>query len=123
MALNLSIGNKIAALRKSKGMTQEKLAEKLDISIKHCSSVERGLSCLSLEKLIEVSKIFDVSLDFLIKEDYVVQDVHTQICTELPQSIIEILQSQDEKEISLLQEYLRFYNKIREHTNSTQGKE
>ena len=67
MTLSVSIGSRIAKLRKDYNMTQEQLAEKLDISIKHCSSVERGLSCLSLEKLIEVSILFDVSLDYLVK--------------------------------------------------------
>ena len=53
--LNVQIGKNIAALRKSQKMTQEELAEELNISIKHCSSVERGKSCLSLEKwLVEI---------------------------------------------------------------------
>lgn len=64
--LNVQIGKNIAALRKSQKMTQEELAEELNISIKHCSSVERGKSCLSLEKLISVCDIFDVSLDYLV---------------------------------------------------------
>lgn len=64
--LNVQIGKNIAALRKKQKMTQEELAEELNISIKHCSSVERGKSCLSLEKLISVCNIFDVSLDYLV---------------------------------------------------------
>ena len=49
MDLNTSIGSRIAKLHKEQSMTQKQFAEKLDISIKHCSSVERGLSSLSLE--------------------------------------------------------------------------
>ena len=64
--LNVQIGKNIAALRRRQKMTQEELAEELNISIKHCSSVERGKSCLSLEKLIAVCDIFDVSLDYLV---------------------------------------------------------
>lgn len=52
------MGARIAALRKENAITQEKLAEILDISVKHCSEVERGVSSLSLEKLIYLSDFF-----------------------------------------------------------------
>lgn len=113
MTLNLSIGLKLAHLRKKYGMTQEQFAEALDISIKHCSSVERGKSCLSLEKLIEVSNFFDVSLDYLLKDDTLNQNSSEQALSLLPNSIISILSSNDEEEIKLLQEYLQMYNKLR----------
>lgn len=113
MNLNAMIGLKIANLRKQHGMTQEQLAEKLEISIKHCSSVERGLSCLSLEKLIEVTNLFDVSLDFLLKETPVNNISYDCICDKFPPSIINILRSNDEEEIQLLREYLCMYTKLR----------
>ena len=114
MTLSVSIGSRIAKLRKDYNMTQEQLAEKLDISIKHCSSVERGLSCLSLEKLIEVSILFDVSLDYLVKGNDTDNNSLDYVCSTFPQSIISIIATQDEDEISLLKEYLRLYTKIRD---------
>ena len=114
MDLNTMIGSKIAALRKQHGMTQEQLAEKLDVSIKHCSSVERGLSCLSLEKLIEVSNLFDVSLDYLLKENKSSNKSYDCLCDKFPPSIINILRSGNENEIRLLKEYLYMYTKLRE---------
>lgn len=113
MNLNVMIGSKIATLRKQQGMTQEQLAEKLDISVKHCSSVERGLSCLSLEKLIEVSEMFDVSLDFLLKEKKSVSISHGCLCHELPSSIVNVMHSDNEKEKALLKEFLHLYTKLR----------
>lgn len=116
MSLNASIGSRIAKSRKEHGLTQEQFAEKLDISIKHCSSVERGLSRLSLEKLIEVSKLFDVSLDYLIKgESTISYCAEHYASTDLPSSILSIISSKKASEIELLQEYLRLYSKIR-HT-------
>lgn len=114
MDMNAMIGSKIAALRKQHGMTQEQLAEKLDISIKHCSSVERGLSCLSLEKLIEVSHLFDVSLDFLLKETPSNNKSYECLCGKLPPSIVNIIRSGNENEIKLLREYLSLYTKLRD---------
>ena len=113
MDLNTSIGSRIAKLRKEHSMTQEQLAEKLDISIKHCSSVERGLSSLSLEKVIDVSNLFDVSLDYLIKGNSASNDSIKHIWANLPQSITSILTSNDDEEIQLLVEYLQLYSKLR----------
>lgn len=117
MNLNTSIGSRIAILRREHSMTQEQLAEKLDISIKHCSSVERGLSSLSLEKLVDVSKLFDVSLDYLVKGNSASNDSINHIWTKMPQSIISILTSNNEEEIQLLTEYLHFYSRLRNETS------
>lgn len=114
MELNALIGSRLAKLRKEHNMTQEQLAEKLDISIKHCSAVERGLSSLSLEKLIDVSKLFDVSLDYLVIGNFENNDSIKHIWASLPQSITSVLTSDDETEIDLLLEYLRLYAKIRD---------
>lgn len=116
MDLNTSIGLKIAKLRKEHSMTQEQLAEKLDISIKHCSSVERGLSSLSLEKLIDVSNLFDVSLDYLIKGNSASNDSIKHIWASLPQSITSVMTSKNEEESQLLLEYLHMYLKLRNTT-------
>ena len=116
MDFNARIGTKIAALRKQHQLTQEQLAEKLDISIKHCSAVESGLSCLSLEELVEVSYLFDVTLDYLVKETPFQNKPFDCLCDDLPPSVINIMQSGNVKEIELLQEYLRMYVKLRNTT-------
>lgn len=64
--LNEEIGRRITALRKKQGLTQEKLAEALNCSIKHVSHVERGVSSLSLDLLIETCKTLNCSLDYLV---------------------------------------------------------
>ena len=106
--LNKSIGNRISQLRRKQGLTQEKFAEEIDISIKHISAVERGTSSLSLEKLIDASKHLDCTMDYLIlgneKKD------GTDL---LPASIQSILSSDDEKEKDLLLEYINLYSKLR----------
>jgi len=101
------IGRRIQHLRRLHKMTQESLAEYLDVSVKHISSVERGVSSLSLDKLIRVSELLDCSMDYLIlgkkspeKESYI------------PQSIMEIFSRSDAEERQLLQEYLLLFKKI-----------
>ena len=102
------IGGRIAELRKERHMTQEQLAEVLNISVKHCSEVERGLSSLSLEKLEFVSELFDCNMDFLI------HGASPSDCSRLfPSSMIEIMTSHDEEEKTLLTEYLHMYHRLR----------
>lgn len=63
----IEMGNRMKEHRKSLHYTQEYMAEKLNISIKHYGGVERGIAGLSLENLICVSDILGVSLDYLVK--------------------------------------------------------
>ena len=51
------IGKRIKAARKALGMTQEKLAEELDVSIGYISQVERGVTKISLDLLGALSSI------------------------------------------------------------------
>lgn len=106
--INQDIGKRISTLRKSHGITQELLAENLDITIKHISSVERGISSLSLEKMIEVSRILDCTLDYLI-----LGKKYENTTDKLPASILNILESGDESETSLLLDYMNLYTKLR----------
>ena len=57
---------KLLTLRKAKGITQEQLAEKLDVSRQSISKWESGQSAPELEKIVALSTIFDVSTDYLM---------------------------------------------------------
>lgn len=50
-------------------MSQQQLGEKLNISRQSISKWERGESYPSIELLIMISDIFDITLDELVKED------------------------------------------------------
>lgn len=88
-------------------MTQEQLAEELDISVKHCSAVERGVSSLSTEKYIELCDLLDTSLD------YIIRGYSDNILNRMPPSLIEIYANADENELKVLNEYYEMYLKIR----------
>ncbi|MGN0521925.1 MAG: helix-turn-helix domain-containing protein [Eubacterium sp.] len=62
-----SMGLRIKNKRKNLKLTQEEIAEMLDISVKHFSEVERGLTGLSIENLIKLSNILGVSIDYIVK--------------------------------------------------------
>lgn len=60
------IGLRIKKARTDKGLTQEKLAEKLDVSIAFLSRIERGSSQISLKRLGQVCKELDVSEGYIL---------------------------------------------------------
>lgn len=62
MALDYSIiGERLKKARIDKNLTQEKLAEKLDVSIAFLSRIERGSSHISLKRLSQVCDILGIS--------------------------------------------------------------
>lgn len=65
------IGNRISQLRKQNGMSQEELAEKMGVSRQSVSKWESGQSVPEVEKLVQLSDLFHVSTDYLLKEDTV----------------------------------------------------
>lgn len=62
----ISIGNNIRKYRLERGMSQEKLSELLGANSKFIGYVERFERYISLRKLIQISKILDVSLSCLV---------------------------------------------------------
>lgn len=61
------MGQRIKKQRKAVKLTQERIAEELNISVKHFSEVERGIAGLSVENLIKLSDILGVSIDYMVK--------------------------------------------------------
>lgn len=60
------IGTRIKSARKAVGMTQENLAERLDVSIGYISQVERGITKISLDLLAEISDILNRDISFFV---------------------------------------------------------
>jgi len=65
----MTIGEKIKSLRQSKDLTQSGLGELLNVSSQAVSNWERGKGYPDISNVIQISELFQVSLDILIKED------------------------------------------------------
>ena len=63
------VSEKIYTLRRKSGLSQEQLAEKIGVSRQAISKWEGGLSVPESEKLIAISEYFNVTLDYLLKDD------------------------------------------------------
>ena len=68
------IGKRICGRRKSMGYTQEQLAEMMDVSIQMISNLERGNKSIKIENLIKLSKILQVSTDYILMGSYADSD-------------------------------------------------
>ena len=60
------IGSRIKQARLAKNMTQEDLADKIDISVAFLSRVERGNSHINLKRLNQLCGLLDVSEGYLL---------------------------------------------------------
>ena len=63
------LAEKVMALRKKNGWSQEELAEKLNISRQSVSKWESGASIPDIDKIIAMSSLFGVSTDYLLELD------------------------------------------------------
>lgn len=94
-------GRRISELRKSKGLSQAKLAEKLGIHVKTISKAERGICGLSIDYLILVAEQFNVSLEYLVgeeeREEIIVTELFNKCSKERKALLINVMKAFAEK--------------------------
>lgn len=66
----MTLAEKIQLLRKGQGMSQEELAEKCHVSRQSISKWEADITLPELNKLLIISNLFDVSMDFLVRDEW-----------------------------------------------------
>lgn len=66
----MKLSEKILMLRKQKGMSQEELAERLNVSRQAVSRWEGGSALPDATNVLQLSKLFEVSADYLLNDDY-----------------------------------------------------
>lgn len=70
----MEFNNKLYNLRKQKGLSQEELANRLNVSRQTISKWEVGDSTPDMENLIAISSLFEISLDELVMDKTPVRD-------------------------------------------------
>ena len=65
----MTLGEKISKQRKELNYTQEQLADILGVSRQSVSKWESDIAYPETDKLIELGKLFDCSMDYLLKEE------------------------------------------------------
>ena len=64
----MQVHENIRAKRRSKGLTQEEMADKLTMSVNGYGDIERGLSDIKLSRLEQIAELLDVELSELLED-------------------------------------------------------
>lgn len=62
----IEIGKRIQIKRKELKLTQEKLAEKVEVCPSYISEIERGCSTCSLKIISRISQVLHINIDYLV---------------------------------------------------------
>jgi len=63
--MKIKIGAKLKELRKENNLTQQQVADKLNISRVNYTRYETDVSCPDFDVLVALADLFDVSLDYI----------------------------------------------------------
>ena len=112
------LGERIRALRKEKNIKQEKLAELVDKATEHISFIERGERAPSLELLLDLARVLDVSLPYLLDvtatEQYSTEPIPAPVpSASFPESVKEPV-IPEEKRRSVFERMQNAFEKVQE---------
>lgn len=104
------IGERIRLVREHKGLSLEQLAEAADLSESFVGLVERGMSGVSVESLINIAKVLDVSTDELIK-----QSVKPTLSDKpsAKDTLLTLVKSASDEDVAFMLEFYELYRKHR----------
>lgn len=117
----MKLGDNIQFFRKKESLSQEELAEKCKVSRQAVTKWEAGESIPSIEKLIILAKIYDVSLDELVgKAD---NNSYSKLMKLVREFAVEDIPKNENDEISaIVTRYLLFAKSINlDATNTLNG--
>ena len=92
-----ALGRKIKEVRRKQNMTQEYLAEKVDLSVSHVSNIETAKTKVSLPTLVEISNALGVSVDYLLMDSYQSLEMKEDIFVKELDAVIENCGPRDKK--------------------------
>ncbi len=91
------LGRRIKELRRKRGLTQERLAERANLDVKYVGNIERGKENPTVATLERLAGALSVKMDQLLSFGHQIQGER-----QLRRRIIQILNKCDEKELQLI---------------------
>lgn len=105
-----TIGDKIRKIREHKGLSQEVIAFELGISQPTYARLEKKDVRISIKRLIEITRILNISVSELIDEK---ENINMSLLSiEKNKSPIENMNNSDKDHIQTLKEEIRFLKKL-----------
>lgn len=99
------IGEKIRKARVNAGMTQYELAEKIGITEKHISNIERGLNFLALNNFFKLIEILGISIEY-----FDVNVSHEKNSDKL--ALIEFIEQATDKELKAYNSIIKSFHDV-----------
>lgn len=100
------IGKNIQDMRIARNLTQEELAEQTDTSTSYISNIECGSKKVSLNKLMEIVKVLDTTLDAVLMFEYTNKVEIDEELTEQIKVMLETLNKEQKEEFFILAKQL-----------------
>lgn len=95
------IGKRIRRARQGKGMTQEDLAERLDVSNAYVSKIERGKTTVNLETISKISVLLEQP------SQYILTGTDQSSADYMRNEIVEMLQGCSADKIKLIAQVIK----------------
>lgn len=104
------MGKRIKARRKELNLTQKELTEKAGLNDKYISNIERATSIPSIDTLVNICKVLDISIDFILN-GFMYKDIETSTI----HMIINKLKLMEQEEQQFILDFLELYSKRINH--------
>lgn len=98
----MKFNEKLIKLRKASGLSQEELGDKLNVARQTISKWELGETTPEMDKLEELSNLFEISIDELVKDN----TIPNSIIKEIDQRKVESLYKDSQNVKSVIRIYL-----------------
>lgn len=95
------IGKTIKNIRKARDITQEELAEKINSSAGYISNIESGNKKLSLNKMVDIAKALDTTLDAILISEYKKSEMDCALIKQI-ELMIRSLDKEQKEEFMIL---------------------
>jgi transcriptional regulator with XRE-family HTH domain len=74
--MKVKLGERIRKARTIKGLSQQNMADDLDLSVASYSNIERGITDINVSRLLEISQILKIDVTELLKEQEESKNFH-----------------------------------------------
>jgi transcriptional regulator with XRE-family HTH domain len=72
--MNERIAERIRMLRLQKGLSQQNIADELNLTVAAYSNIERGITAINLERLYQLSEIFNLSISEILNDSPILKE-------------------------------------------------
>lgn len=106
-----TIGNRIADMRLSRGLTQFQLAELTGLSRVYIGYIEQGKRCGTILTYLDIVSVLGYSLNDLVGGNYPDQDPDSQLLSEMSLALMDCSGDEKESILRIFREMLKIIRK------------